>query len=401
MKRVSIIENTIEDYTLFDCGCHTDIAGLGRLPEDSDVIYWDEKIGENVFYKPEYSPHTLMSYDYIGPCLIKKRLVRENKTSYEILRELSEKGASFRHIPRVLSKGNRVPEENINMPAVNGRVSIIIPSRDNYDVLRRCIDSIRNKSTYNNNEIIIADNGSGAYTQEKYSAMADKYVYNKSEFNFSRMCNMGAEKAEGDFLLFLNDDTEVITPDWLEKIISLASLENTGAAGAKLYYPGSRKIQHCGVINISNGPVHAFIGQEDSDELYFGRSKYNYNSIAVTAACLCIDKNKFTGFDEGFKVAYNDVDMCFSLYERGLYNAVCNEAVLYHYESLSRGNDLDDKNKMKRLLTERKRLYKKHRELVGRDPFYSSRLTQLRADFRPAEKKDKLITAYKNIRLVL
>ncbi len=402
-KCVSALGMAEGDYVLFTCGCDLSYRAVEKmLRADGDVVYCDEKIGGNIFYKPDYSPHTLLSYDYIGPCLVKRNCIKNTGTSYEILKELSAKGASFCHVPLVLAEGNRVFETGSEEPVIpGGKASIIIPSRDNYDVLKRCIDSIKQKSTYKNYEIIIADNGSGAYVQEKYSALADKYVYERSEFNFSHMCNLGAKKAEGDFLVFLNDDTEIISPGWLEKMISLASLENTGAVGAKLYYPNSRKIQHCGVINISNGPVHALIGQEDSDSLYFGRSRYNCSCIAVTAACLCIDKNKFIGFDEDFKVSYNDVDMCFSLYEKGLYSVVCNEALLYHYESLSRGNDLTDKAKMKRLVSERKRLYKKHIKLLGNDPFYSRGLTQLRADFRPARKIDKLISFYKNIRLVL
>ena len=374
---------------LFTCGCTMDTKALSHMLKlQKDVVYCDEKIGGTIFRKPDYSPHTLMSHNYIGPCLIRAELLDKSKTLYENLIALSAKGASFGHVSQVLAEGNRRFEENTSAYEAKGKVSIIIPSKDNYDVLKRCIHSIRDKSTYKNYEIIIADNGSGAYTQEKYAAIADKYVYRKMDFNFSCMCNTGAEKAEGDALLFLNDDTEVISHDWLEKMLSLALLKNAGAIGAKLYYPQSRVIQHCGIINISNGPVHAFIGQEDND-LYFGRSRYNYNCIAVTGACLCIDKNKFLGFDENFSIAYNDVDMCFSLYEKGLYNIVCNDALLYHHESLSRGNDLIDKNN------------RKHMELLGRDPFYSRRLTQLRGDFKEYSVKDTLISPYKTLRLVL
>ncbi len=404
-KNIEFVSDTasaVGDRILFTCGCDLRYeAAEEMLKADGAVVYCDEKIGGNVFFKPEYSPHTLLSYNYIGPCLIKREYVYNNKTVYENLKMLSDKGVLFKHIHKVLAQGNRVPEESKREKNAKGRVSIIIPSKDNYNVLERCIKSIREKSTYRDYEIIVADNGSSSLVKEKYSALADKYIYYKTDFNFSRMCNMGAERAEGEHLLFLNDDTQVISPDWLEKMVSLASLDNTGAVGAKLLYPDSGKIQHCGIINISNGPVHAFIGQEDSDELYFGMNRYDHNCIAVTAACLCIEKEKFQGFDQSFKVAYNDVDLCFSLYEKGLYNVVCNEAVLLHFESLSRGNDLADKAKMKRLLDERKRLYRKHIKLVGKDPFYSRRLTQLRADHRAARKRDMLISAYKNIRLVL
>ena len=112
----------------------------------------------------------------------------------------------------------------------------------------------------------------------------------------------------------------------------------TGAVGCKLLYP-SNKIQHCGVISIQNGPVHPFMGFDENADCYFGRNKYSYNYSAVTGACLMIEKKKFMGFDENLPVAYNDVELCWTLVENGYYNVVVNSVKLYHYESLSRGDD--------------------------------------------------------------
>ena len=215
---------------------------------------------------------------------------------------------------------------------------------------------------------------------EKHNAV---YKYEKADFNFSKMCNDGAKAAKGEYLLFLNDDTEVMSGGWLRAMLGQAALEYAGAVGAKLLYPNSSEIQHCGIINIGAGPCHAFIRSDDRVPQYFCRNKLDYNWIAVTAACLCINRKKFEsvgGFDESFPIAYNDVELCFKLYEAGFYN-VRTDAVLYHYESVSRGADAKDKEKLKRLDAELERLYKKHPSLNRRDPFYNPAFSKTRVDF--------------------
>ena len=270
----------------------------------------------------------------------------------------------------------------------NPLVSIVIPSKDNFTVLERCIESLVSLTDYTNYEIILVDNGSNDENKTKYAELAEKYsinyIYEKMEFNFSRMCNIGAKTAKGEFLLFLNDDIEIIQEDWLSRMVGQAELDHAGAVGAKLLYPGGDKIQHAGVIEIENGPVHAFGGCSDENLYYFGRTKLDYNWLAVTAACLLVKKEKFEqigGFDETFAVAYNDVDLCFKLVESDYYNVVRNDVILYHHESVSRGDDRMDEVKMKRLMDEQLRLYAKHPQFDKKDPFYNIHLTQHNMDF--------------------
>lgn len=363
---------------------------------DADVIYTDEVIRDKHFFKPDYSPHTLESFNYIGPAFIKtekaKDFVKKGACYYSLLKSMSEAGCKFCHIPGLYFKTDRIPERSgeKTYKEVNDLVSIIIPSKDNLQCLKNCIDSIKN-SRCQNYEIIVVDNGSSEEVQSRYRAMADKYIYKKQDFNFSLMCNMGAKAAAGRYLLFLNDDIVVRDRLWLDKLVSTAEKPNVGAVGAKLLYPGNNKIQHCGVISIANGPVHAFIGEDNSADCYFGRNRLTYNYLAVTAACLCIRKEIFPYFDESLSVAYNDAELCFRLFKNGFYNVTVNDTLIYHCESYSRGNDLADKKKMQRLLAERHRLYELHPEFKARDPFYNPNLSSLRADFKQRRFFDKII----------
>ncbi len=337
------------------------------LRENADAVYCDE----DNFFKPDFSPDTLDSCDYIRSFIIKT----------EYAKECNFRSIKTVHCDRVLIKSDRELEfHNEKIAHTDGMVSIIIPSKDNYEVLKNCVESIRHK-TDGGFEIIVVDNGSEEKTADKCRALADKYIYEKRAFNFSYMCNRGAEAAGGRFLLFLNDDTEVITADWLDVMKHYAAKEKSGAVGAKLYYPNSKIIQHCGVINIQPGPAHAFLGLDDEDMLACGRNRGVWNYTAVTAACLMIEKCKFSGFDESFKVAYNDVELCIRLLKAGLYNMVVNAAALYHYESLSRGDDRLDREKLKRLALEREHLFDLHPDYAGRDDYYNYNLSPYRADF--------------------
>ena len=270
------------------------------------------------------------------------------------------------------------------------KVSIVIPSKDNYEVLSRCIETLHKYTEYKNFEVILVDNGSNNENKKKYDDLCKKhgmkYFYEKMDFNFSKMCNIGAKHASGEYILLLNDDIEILAEsgNWISVMLGQAQISYTGAVGAKLLYPQDRKIQHVGVINIENGPVHAFTGMSDDVIYYFGRNRLNYNVLAVTAACLLINKDKYWkvgGLDESFAVAYNDVDFCMKLSEAGYFNVVRNDITLIHHESVSRGNDLVDINKTRRLMDEENRLYDIHSIYAHNDPFYNSNLTQLRQDF--------------------
>lgn len=325
-------------------------------------------------------------------------------------------GVSFGHIDRILyhryvtglmmkrqenpeqgksqssgTAGKTCPEPeavHVRYPMVDGekQVSVIIPSKDHPELLRRCLNAIDEVTAYPSYEVIVVDNGSSPDNQSVIRAMQEQmhftYLYEEMEFNFSKMCNLGAAHAKGDVLLFLNDDIEVQGKEWMTILAEQALQPHTGAVGAKLYYPDSTIIQHAGIANMKIGPAHKLGGMEDKGNLYHGRNLADHNVLAVTAACMAVERKKYDeagGFCEELAVAYNDVDICFSLYEKGYYNLVRNDVTLFHHESYSRGSDRDAA-KEKRLLQERKKLYQRHPELYGKDPFYSRHLVQERLD---------------------
>ncbi len=281
------------------------------------------------------------------------------------------------------------------------QISILIPSKDHPEILRRCVESICKHSkkgiiedgtedtkdrqgreevlTY---EIIVIDNGSEPENRRLYEAYAEewgyRYEYRPMEFNFSKMCNLAAGLAGGDYYLFLNDDMEILSGDWLVKMLEFAAISHVGAVGAKLLYPDTTLIQHAGITNMYEGPAHKLLKYDDRMEYYYGRNRGIWDVIGVTAACLMISKEKFLqagGFAEELKVAYNDVDLCFRLHQMGMFNVVRNDLILYHHESLSRGNDHLDPAKKERLAAERKTLYRRSPGYYDYDPFYSRHLT--------------------------
>ena len=257
----------------------------------------------------------------------------------------------------------------------NPLVSIIIPSKDNVDVLRQCIRSIYHKTEYKNFEIIVIDNGSTAQARMTLESFREEcpftYLYQPMEFNFSKMCNIGLKKAQGEYVLLLNDDMEVIEESWLTRMLGQATLSHVGAVGAKLFYPNTTLIQHAGITNTCDGPGHKLRKMDDTQVYYYGRNKLIYDMIGVTAACLLMKKSlleSMGGLYEGLKVAYNDVDLCFRIIQKGLYIVQRNDVILYHHESLSRGDDLQDKAKIARLLAEKDVLFERHPNLYRPDP---------------------------------
>lgn len=271
-------------------------------------------------------------------------------------------------------------------------VSIIIPSKDHPEVLQQCLNSIVNTTGGDNikYDIVIIDNGSSAANRVKYGVYCSRaerkngltkinYIYKSQEFNFSAMCNQGARACSGEYLLFLNDDIEAVKEGWLREMLSQAQLGHVGCVGTKLIYPDTDLIQHCGIANVRRGPVHKLQKMHDGKSHYFGYNRGVHNFIGVTAACLMISRKKFNdigGFPEELKVAFNDVDFCYTVMEKGYYNVCCNHVYLYHHESLTRGLDNLDPKKMERLAVEGDTLMKRHAHLYNFDPFYSPHLTE-------------------------
>ena len=256
-------------------------------------------------------------------------------------------------------------------------VSVIIPSKDHPEVLKKCLRSFKEKTQYRFYEWIVVDNGSSEENREKMEALRKiygfTYIYEPMPFDFSKMCNLGEKKAKGDLILLMNDDMEIIEGSWLERMAGQAILPHVGAVGAKLWYAGTENIQHAGVTNLKIGPSHKLITFPDEEDYYFGRNRVTYNVAAVTAACLMVSRKKYEkvgGMDESLPIAYNDVDFCFKLLEAGYVNVQRNDAILWHHESLSRGLDEQNEGKWERLLAEKETLYGKHPGLRGKDPFY-------------------------------
>ena len=417
---------------------------LDFIYSDEDKVKANGKKRHMPHFKPDWSPDTLMSFNYTCHLSLYRRSIVEKigglregfegSQDYDFVLRFTEQTSEIGHVakilyhwreraestsvtpeakPYVLEAAKKSKEEALErrgltadieyvdsvyqyrvnyLPQGQPRVSIIIPSKDNYEVLKRCLDSVVEKTvgTSWDYEVILVDNGSSEENRKAYSQLiADirqripshsaEYIYEKMDFNFSHMCNIGAEAAKGEYLLFLNDDIEVLGGEWLQRMLGHAQLSHVGAVGAKLLYPNTTKIQHAGVISIHDGPVHAIGFMDDIAECYFYRNRLDYDYLAVTGACLMIAKSKYNevdGFEENLAVAYNDVDLCFKLVEAGYYNVLRNDVVLYHHESLSRGNDMIDETKMARLQMEREKLYDRHPKFYRRDPFYNVNLTQ-------------------------
>lgn len=411
---------------------------------DEDYFAFIQKDGKTVktlpsrnfdrFFKPEYSPDTLVSFDYMGTIVVRGNILNEvagdisEKEEEAVLYELTflacKKAVdlsgeeSILRIPRVIaSKGVEVSCEQFELINKNGKanevlietiqnlsesgaderfadlrsrgqrllgnetlekevkVSIIIPSKDNPEMLFRCIDKL-NVKPEDNIEIIVVDNGSSdenkkhieAYLKKKENV---KYIYQPEEFNYSHMNNTGVKAASGEVIVLLNDDIEANGNKWIKTLTAYALRENTGAVGCKLLYPDGL-IQHTGIACGVDGPAHEFMGEEDKKGIGHGENIYNRNVLAVTGACLVVRRSLYeeiNGLCEELKVGYNDVDFCLSLAEKGYRNLLINDVTLIHHESVSRGKDSKSQAKSVRLKKERALLVSRHEAFMLSDPY--------------------------------
>ena len=268
-------------------------------------------------------------------------------------------------------------------------VSIIIPNKNHVKDLRLCISSILKKTTYPNYEIIIVDNGSDdkelfSYYEELKKEPRIKLCSLDIPFNYSKLNNYAIEQASGDYYLLLNNDIEILTPEWIEEMLMYVQRKDVGAAGAMLYYPDDT-VQHAGVIVGLGGVAgHAFKHYARDEKGYMCRLCYAQNVSAVTAACMLIKASVYHevgGLEESFQVAFNDVDLCMKIRRAGYLIVWTPHAEAYHYESKSRGYE-DTEEKQRRFNTEITRFRMKWRnELDEGDPYYSPNLTLDREDF--------------------
>ncbi|NOQ65526.1 MAG: glycosyltransferase, partial [Methyloprofundus sp.] len=268
-------------------------------------------------------------------------------------------------------------------------VSIIIPTRNGYDLLSRCVSSIFAKTTYTNYELIIVDNGSDEVLSLRYLSHLQQdprvtILCDDSPFNYSALNNKAVAQAKGEVIALLNNDLEVISEDWLTEMLSHVLHKEVGAVGAKLYYPDN-SIQHAGVIVGLGGVAgHSHKHALRDSAGYRGRLLVVQNLSAVTAACLLVRKEVFTavgGLDEhNLSIAFNDVDLCLRIQEHGFRNVWTPYAELYHYESASRGYE-DTPEKQARFNGEIAYMQQRWGESLQVDPDYSPNLTVDREDF--------------------
>jgi glycosyltransferase involved in cell wall biosynthesis len=270
------------------------------------------------------------------------------------------------------------------------RISIIIPTKDLARILHRCLTSIFERTTYPDFEVILVDNGSVEPKTERLIAKWEEREPNRFHchrldipFNFSQLNNFGVAKASGDYLVFLNNDTEVIEPDWLESMLEQAQRPSVGAVGGLLLYDDDT-IQHAGVIlGLGGLAAHGHRHFAADTPGYFGFTIGINDVSAVTAACLMCRHELFEqvgGFDEELAVAYNDVDLCLKFLQAGCHNLYLPHVRLYHHESKSRGYE-NTEEKRDRLQKEAQRVYLRWRDWIENDPHYNPNLTRGAADY--------------------
>lgn len=273
----------------------------------------------------------------------------------------------------------------------NPKISIVIPNKDHFEDLNRCVTSIMEKSSYDNYEIIIVENNSTTkeifdYYEKLREHSFIRVIEYEGEFNYSRINNQGVSVATGDYVILLNNDTQVITLDWMEELLMYAQRDDVGAVGAKLYY-ADKTIQHAGVViglgaHRTAGHTHYRVNCNNLG--YMGRLCYAQDVTAVTGACLMVKKaiyDELGGLDESFAVSLNDVDFCLRIREAGYLNVFTPFAELYHFESISRGLD-DTGEKAERYNEESERFRTKWREMLEMgDPYYNPNFSLDRSDF--------------------
>lgn len=395
-------------------------------------------------FKPDYSPDNLRANNYIchfsmfdADLLKKTGLFRpeyDGSQDHDMILRLTEEAKHVCHIPKILyywrSHPNSVAADigaktyaidaakravhdhmrdyygievevestrafptifQIKYP-INGEplISIVIPNKDHVEDLRRCITSIEKKSTWKNYEIVVVENNSVEqsirdYYKELESDPKVKIVTYEGGFNYSRINNVGVKETKGEYLLFLNNDTEVISPDWMEQLLMYAQRKDVGAVGAKLYY-ADNTIQHAGVViglgaHRSAGHTHYKMPREHLG--YMGRLCYAQNVTAVTGACLMVKKSIYEevdGLDESFTISLNDVDLCLKIREKGYLNIFTPFAELYHYESKTRG--MEEGEKLRRYERECAHFRDKWKEqLDAGDPYYNPNFSLDYSDF--------------------
>ncbi|MEM8805749.1 MAG: glycosyltransferase family 2 protein [Cyanobacteria bacterium P01_G01_bin.38] len=431
----------VDPNGILAAGALDEISRFTQKKPQADFIYADEDCitpqGERIcpFFKPDWAPEYFQALGYVGGLSIyRASLVEQMGGLYDwqdaaqpwhfTLRFL-EQAQTVAHIPKVLYHrqiGNVSEAElNVTYPeaaklalekmiqrspypgwvdkgplpgffqvrrqlVAQPLVSIVIPSaakrletaNGSICLLEQCLQSIRALTIYPNYEIVIVDgNEISPAILKSFAASNVRVVHSDRTFNFSNRMNFAIAHTQGDILLMLNDDIEVLTPHWIELMLELAQQDDIGAVGAKLFFPDGR-LQHVGIVMLAGRPVHAFHKAPGDHPGYFGSNGVTRNYLGVTAACLMMRKAVFDeigGFDEGLPLNFNDVDLCLRAHQAGYRNVVVPQAQLTHYESVSRGATWQN--------WELKALHNRHQGMpyLKQDPFYNPNLNPLGCNF--------------------
>ena len=420
--------------------------------QDADFIYTDEATFQSpdirkitvAHYKPDFAIDNLRANNYICHFTVFSRALLElaggfqsacdGSQDYDMVLRLTEQAQKIVHIPKILyywrahsgsvaadvgvkpyviQAAHKAVQDHLQRVGLKGEVtdtvvpsiyriqyeisgtplvSILIPNYEHRQELETCLNSIFEKTTYSNFEIVIIENNSQSEDIFSYYRIIQKkwknvrVVYYKGPFNYSAINNYGARFTEGEHLLLLNNDTEIITPDWIQEMLMFSQRPDVGAVGAKLYYPDDT-IQHAGIaVGLLTLAGHLHRGFDRYHPGYMGRLVYAQDFSAVTGACLMVRKtvwDEIGGLDESFEVAFNDVDFCMRIRKAGYLVIWTPFAELYHYESKSRGYE-DTPEKQRRFEGEVRRFRERwEKELAAGDPYYNPNLTLDREDFSP------------------
>ena len=434
-------DDTLEPDALYEIVKAINDTGADVLYTDEDKVSMDGRHYFDPNFKPDFNLFRLRENNYICHIfVVKKSLTDETgllrsefdgAKDFDFILRCCEKAQKITHIPKVLyhwrcnmdstaadpsskayayEAGRKAVREHYQRLGIDAKVemterpgwyrshvkvqgnpliSVIIPNKDHTDDLELCLFSMTRKSTYRNYEILIVENNSEKEeTFEYYRKLPDRYPKARvltweKEFNYSAINNFAAKEAKGEYLLFLNNDVEILTPDWMEEMLQNCQQENVAAVGAKLYYPDDT-IQHAGVVLGLGGIAgHIMCRASKEDPGYFGRMISVQEISAVTAACMMVKKSDFDavgGLDETFQVAFNDIDLCMKFRAAGKKIIFTPYAELYHYESKSRGLE-DTPEKQFRFDKEVKRFQEKWaQQLEMEDPYYSPNLSVTEGD---------------------
>ena len=410
--------------------------GIDVFYTDEDKVTTDLSEHFQPHLKPDFNLDLLRSNNYICHFFVVRREIAERiggfrpefngAQDYDFIFRCTEQAEKIVHIPRILyhwrvhsastadnpaskmyayEAGKRAIEGNLERSGVRGvvslrqdygfydvhypvegepLVSILIPNKDQKETLMHCIRSVLETSTWKNLEILIIENNSereetfACYRELEKDPRIRILTYPGKTFNYSAINNFGVQQAKGEYLLFLNNDIEVITPDWIEQMLGNCQRPEVGIVGAKLYYPDNT-IQHAGIIiGIGGIAGHAFLGLARAKSGYLHKASLQMDYSAVTAACMMMKAEAFRkagGFEEKLTVAFNDVDLCLRTVEQGWLVVYDPHVEMYHYESKSRGAE-DSEEKLRRFQQEIEFMRTRWiRLLKDGDPNYNPNLT--------------------------